>query len=119
MATAGERVMAIESINEETVYLFGSGIYEGNFPRPEDSAGVFGTPEEIRKAACEVWGPLESWTIDQRKAFDSSLCNPRIRLDTGDVVWGCQCWWGPEDEVRSSIGDRKVVMVPVPDRKGA
>ena len=21
-------------------------------------------------------------------------CNPKIRLDTGETIWGCQCWWG-------------------------
>ena len=34
-----------------------------------------------------------------------------FKLDDGRVVWGCQCWWGPEDKVRQMIGDRRVVVV--------
>lgn len=39
--------------------------------------------------------------------------NPKIQLDSGDVVWGYQCWWGPEDKIREHIGDRHVTIVPV------
>ena len=35
--------------------------------------------------------------------------NPRITLDDGRIVWGMECWWGPEAEVKESIGDREVV----------
>lgn len=43
--------------------------------------------------------------------------NPCIKLDSGDVVFGIECWWGPEDKVRDSIGDREVEIVPVPVRE--
>lgn len=39
--------------------------------------------------------------------------NPKITLDNGSVVWGCQCWWGPEEAIKSKVGDRKVNIVPV------
>jgi hypothetical protein len=39
------------------------------------------------------------------------ILNPYIKLDDGTEVWGCECWWGPEEEIKASIGDRKVVMV--------
>ena len=39
--------------------------------------------------------------------------NPRISLDNGEVVWGCQCWWGPEEKIRALIGERHVTIVPV------
>lgn len=29
--------------------------------------------------------------------------NPKIVLDNGKVVWGCQCWWGSEAAVRKQI----------------
>lgn len=44
--------------------------------------------------------------------------NPKIQLDDGGVVWGCECWWGSEDQVRQMIGVRKVVIEPAPDRAG-
>lgn len=40
--------------------------------------------------------------------------NPRITLDSGDVVWGCQCWWGPETKFQAEFGKLAVVNVPVP-----
>jgi hypothetical protein len=33
----------------------------------------------------------------------SKVVNARIRLDSGDVVWGYQCWWGKEDEVAAAV----------------
>lgn len=37
--------------------------------------------------------------------------NPCILLDSGVTVWGYQCWWGSEEKVKASIGNRKVVEV--------
>jgi hypothetical protein len=28
--------------------------------------------------------------------------NPKIELDSGETIWGCECWWGPEDEFKAS-----------------
>lgn len=39
--------------------------------------------------------------------------NPRITLDSGKVVWGYECWWGPEDQVKKNIGGREVVVVDI------
>ena len=41
--------------------------------------------------------------------------NPHITLDSGCIVWGCECWWGPEEKIKASIGERKVNIV-IPDR---
>ena len=27
--------------------------------------------------------------------FAMPMTNPRIRLEDGSVIWGCECWWGP------------------------
>lgn len=40
--------------------------------------------------------------------------NPRITLDNGSVVWGYQCWWGAEEQIRASIGERTIVAAKVP-----
>lgn len=29
-----------------------------------------------------------------RPFFAMPMDNPRIRLDDGSIIWGCQCWWG-------------------------
>lgn len=39
--------------------------------------------------------------------------NPHITLDGGGEVWGCECWWGPEEKIREHIGTRKVEPVDI------
>lgn len=34
---------------------------------------------------------------------DIGIPNPRIDLDNGKTVWGCECWWGPEDEMKCNL----------------
>lgn len=43
------------------------------------------------------------------KFFD--LPNPKIKLDNGKIVWGMECWWGPEEEVKQLIGNRQIIIV--------
>jgi hypothetical protein len=103
----GGRAGAIRNATETTVYLFGYGTYVGN---EEPPSGPFGsTWDEYDQMALEAWGQE---VFDQRKA-DGTLrpTNPKIVLDDGRVVWGQECWWGPEDRVRDSIKDREVVIV--------
>lgn len=91
----GTRVGAIESASDDEVRFFGYGVYEGEFPPDLGTSTLHGpVDEEMQK----------------------SYRNPRIRLDSGKVVWGCECWWGPEDEIRSMIGKRRVVPAPMPER---
>ncbi len=45
-----------------------------------------------------------------------NIPNPCIELDDGTIVWGCECWWGPEERIKASIGDRQVVLVK-PERE--
>jgi hypothetical protein len=42
------------------------------------------------------------------------LANPRIDLDDGTVVWGCECWWSAEERFDEFVGDREVVTVDWP-----
>jgi hypothetical protein len=43
--------------------------------------------------------------------------NPKIELDGGAVVWGCECWWGREDRADEYIAGRAVEIVPTPAEK--
>jgi hypothetical protein len=81
MVRIGERVGAILGANYETgvVEFLGYGTYDGDFV-PETAVGFMA---EISR---EIGNP-----------------NPRITLDSGNVVWGCECWWGSEDKVRKTI----------------
>jgi hypothetical protein len=83
-AEIGERVLAISHSEDDTVYVYGEGVYEGHFvPGPE--------AEGMAKLCREM-----------------GTTNPRIRLDSGEVVYGAECWWGPLDRARKRLGQLKV-----------
>ena len=84
----GDRVGAISHANETTVYMYGYGTYQGDEIPPKGTKGAFG--------------------IDLGEA---GMSNPKIKLDNGNIVWGCQCWWGSESKVKEMIGNRNVEVV--------
>jgi len=73
--TKGERVGVIFGRDGSTVSFLGYGIYEG---------------EEVPHTAV---GFLVAGMIQANRK------NPKILLDSGKLVWGCECWWGPEDKI--------------------
>lgn len=81
MSKIGDRVGAILGSNEGTMTIefLGYGTYTGDFI-PSDAVGFMG--KTIAK--------LER-------------TNPRIDLDSGQHVWGCECWWGSEDIVKERL----------------
>ena len=89
MPKAPYRVGAILSSNKEEVHFLGYGEYVGDEVPPADTAD----PESF-----------------QQLLHENSIANPKIVLDNGNVVWGCQCWWGPEEKVKTNISDgRKII----------
>ncbi len=86
----GSRVGAILSANEQEVHLLGFGVYEGEFVPSDDAAGL---------------GNI---------LYNAGIKNPRILLDSGSHVYGCECWWGPEETVKKKIGDRHVIHAEIP-----
>jgi len=91
----GDRVGAIRNADDETVFLYGYGVYDGDFEPP---CGPFGITREQWEEAAGAGVPFPM--------------NPRITLDGGGVVWGQQCWWGDEVAVQKAIAGRVVVIVP-------
>ena len=83
----GTRIGALQSANADTVYLFGFGTYVGEEIPPDNVVGPFGHH-----------GLLE-------------LKNPKLVMDDGTVVWGCESWWGDENAVRRMIGSRDIEHV--------
>lgn len=69
----GDRVGAFLYVKEDIVYFLGYGTYVGD----------------------EVPPPEVGYLPDRT--------NPKIVLDAGDVVWGCECWWGPRDEIANML----------------
>ncbi len=89
MAKIGDRVGAILETTSDTVKLIGYGTYVGDeIPH----AKVAGMGEILR---------------------EMEHTNPKIQLDSGQDVFGCECWWGAEATVRAVIGDRLIVVVDI------
>lgn len=92
MRQIGDRVVAIKSATKDKALIYGKGIYVGDFI-PEEAAG---------------------WMAEMMREIKQK--NPKIILDDGNVVYGCECWWGPEEklnqypsfEVCSIVEERKV-----------
>lgn len=66
----GTRVGAFLFMSDTELLVLGYGTYDGDEETPPKDVTDFGMP------------------------------NPKITLDSGKVVWGCECWWGPEEEYK-------------------
>ncbi len=107
-AKPGERVIAIRDANDQTIYVFGYGLYDGNFEAPTSPFGD--SWEEMDTIGKEMEERDPNFTYRRPT-------NPRITLDGGaGVVWGQECWWGPEGDAEKFIAGREVVIVAVPSR---
>lgn len=164
----GTRIAAVRSADATTVYLYGRGVYAGDFPRPgpgnwpestrQMARGIIeGEDDNVdeRRAADDAWMVRKlSETVEagkrtqeeadrelaeyrrirlEREAHRAAMSvedqvtelleqmdlNPRLDLDGGGTVWGCECWWMPEEEFDKLLGGRTVVEVPEPDRSGS
>ena len=88
MKKVGDRVGAIcGKLSGNKCGFFGYGVYEGDFIPPP---GV---------------------TIMGLDLNDAGIPNPKILLDNGKVVWGCECWWGSEEEIKKRLEGMEITMV--------
>jgi len=90
----GERVGAYIDINTETkvIRFLGYGIFLGCEIPPSEGVG-----------GC----------IDLVLATGTP--NPKIRLDSGKIVWGCECWWRLESEVKEILEEYKSLGFSIVD----
>jgi hypothetical protein len=86
----GQRVGAVSHSKDDTIYLFGYGVYEGDHVPPPEIGG-----------------------------FNTGFPNPRIKLDSGKIVYGCECWWGSEDAVKRRLEGMKIVEVDIDTERAA
>jgi hypothetical protein len=117
MHKPGIRVGAISHTEDGVVYFFGYGVYEGDFPR--EGPGLYGMDAENQRKEAEDWVRKNApeMTEEQVKEFGLlDITNPRIRLDNGKTVWRCQCWWGPEDEIKKYIENNRVVPIDIDEQ---
>lgn len=81
---AGKRVGAFLNASDTEVRVLGYGVHEGEFI----------VPKEINESL-----------------HATSTPSPRIKLDNGDVVWGCECYWGTEQKVLDYIERNKLKVI--------
>lgn len=77
----GDRVGAIlgADYDNDTVKVLGYGTFQGYEVPPPDGGWIAQALHNMKQT------------------------NAKILLDTGEVVWGCQCWWGPEGQVKEKV----------------
>jgi len=93
------RIGAILSGDHETrtIYFLGYGVYDGDRD-PLDPANA---PLPVGGVA-EIYPDLEKIARENGIEYHPHL-NPRLKLDNGEVAWGCECWWGDEDAVKAQL----------------
>jgi hypothetical protein len=79
MRKIGHRIGAVLSADaeEKVVKFLGYGVYEGQAV-PVTAVG---------------------WMAEVLSG--GGLLNPKLKLDSGETVWGCECWWGPEKDIKA------------------
>jgi hypothetical protein len=82
----GDRVGAILGFKDGIAEFLGYGKYEGEQPVSEEAVGMFAE-------LCRM----------------SGRSNPCILLDNGKRVYGCECWWGSEEKIKSMLQTAKEV----------
>lgn len=82
-----KRVYALLDGDQEQLRLIGFGQYVGDFI-PEGAVG-----------------PMARFAAEQ------GIENPKIVLDNGEVVWGCECWWGPEEDYAKLAEGKTIINV--------
>lgn len=88
----GDRVGAFASITPDGVaHFFGYGTYQG---------------DEIPSPDVVFAGMKMSEILEEIPDFK----NPQILLDNGDIVWGCECWWEPEEKTKQRLNACKEVI---------
>jgi hypothetical protein len=87
----GDRVIAVASKKDNKVFSFGSGIYMGELvPEFEGERGSM---------------------ADMLKQLKRP--NPTIKLDIGDLIYGCECWWGSETKMLEQFASCEVEIITV------
>jgi hypothetical protein len=85
----GDRAGAIFRAGDGKIELFGYGIYQGEqIPDLELNVMFMG-------------GPMEHE-------------NPCILLDSGEKVYGCECWWAPEEQIKARVAQYTEVTIVSP-----
>jgi hypothetical protein len=124
IAKKGDRVGAIMSADDTTVYLLGYGVYEDDVVVEYLDDFTFEQAEATASANLKLLGiewPPEMDTPEKRHVkflefkasplYTMARTHPKLRLDNGEVVYGLECHFGPEEFVKNAIKDRRIQRV--------
>ena len=81
----GCRVGAISHSEDNKIILFGYGVYQGD------------------KVLTDIEKDQRPSGMMGEMLIEAGIPNPCILLDDGNYVWGCECWWGTEEEVKKQV----------------
>jgi len=97
MFKIGDRVGAILGTDkgDEVIDFLGYGNYDGEH------------------APVEAVGFMADCINDANKKAPEIIKNPRIKLDSGSIVYGCECWWGGADAVKKHLEGKTVKLVDI------
>jgi hypothetical protein len=109
----GDRVVAICDSSEGLIRIFGYGVYEGDFPHPSRQALCDDdTRALLRRSGQDAPDSLDVSKLTEK--FNKAIMNnPRIKLDSGQTVWGCECWWGPVKEFEKESQGLRIETVDI------
>ncbi len=91
MIEINERVGAFLSVENGIVNFLGYGVHEGDEVPPNNVSRLLNL---------------------------ANIPNPKIKLDSGEVVYGCECWWGPEEKIKKQMAqydESKIKLVSITD----
>ncbi len=90
----GDRFGAILTRREHLIFFLGYGTYDGHEIPPSYIGGL---------------GPLLNAL---------QISNPKITLDNGKVIWGCECWWSSADIVQKLLDTHVVIDIGIDEARG-
>lgn len=97
----------------DPVPFYESLVAKGEMTRTEADEALAAGAE---RRATEAARPIDDRAAD---LAEHVARNPKIVLDNGDVVWGCECWWGPEERYEQMVAGRQVVERSMPELRAA
>ena len=93
MNETNERVIALSHTKDKKCYIFGEGEYIGKEIPAKESAGL---------------GKL---------LHDAKIPNPTILLDSGEKIYGCECWWGDIDKFKKKYSDYEFIKISIKEQR--
>lgn len=105
-------VMVIAWQDGRTVFVLGEAVLEGYFELGDTQS----TPEQSLDKPPVFSNPHTDVTADVSGKLILPV-SPRIRFASGEVLWGCECYWSPlafwNDSGRSQLIDKGLELADI------